>query len=179
MTLPQVESYVERLRRELARQFVVDPRIIDEVRGHLVDAVEHGHEQGDLLTAQEQAIQRFGSPERVAAAFVADRTRMLHRYLLVAASIAGIAIAYVDAQPTWDDTGITAGAMAFVAAALGLLGPRRPWLWALVVGLWIPAYALVRNPATSTVTMLLVLIFPLAGAYLGRVARGIVTAAWS
>lgn len=173
MTPPQVETYVQRLRRELRRHFIDDPRIIDEVRGHLVDAIERARDQEDSPAAQEQAIRRFGSPEIVAAAFATDRTRILHRCLLAAASLAGIAIAYIDARPTWDDTGITAGAMALAAAALGLLGPQRPWLWALAVGIWIPAYALVRTPAPGTVAMLLVLIFPFAGAYLGRVARSV------
>ena len=175
MTPPQVASYMERLRRELRRHFIADPRILDEVRGHLVDAVERAREQEDTSAAGEQAIERFGSPELVAAAFVADRTRILHRCLLVAASLAGIAIAYVDARPTWDDAGMTAGAMALVAAALGLLGPDRPWRWALAVGLWIPAYALVRRPTLGSVAMLVVLVFPLAGAFLGRVVRGALT----
>src|SRR5437764_763832 len=106
MTPPQVESYVQRLRRELRRHFIADPRIIDEVRGHLVDAMERAREEGDSLAAEEQAIERFGPPELVAAAFVADRTRILHRWLLAAAILAGMAIAYVDARPTWDDAGM-------------------------------------------------------------------------
>lgn len=175
MTPPQVESYVQRLRRELRRHFIADPRIIDEVRGHLVDAVDRAHEQEDSVAAEEQAIERFGSPELVAAAFVADRTRILHRYLLVAASLAGIAIAYVDTRPTWDDAGMTAGAMALAAAAFGLLGPERPWRWALAVGVWIPTYTMVRTPVPGSIVMLVVLIFPLAGAYLGRVARSALT----
>ncbi len=44
------------------------------------------------------------------------------------------------------------------------------------MGVWIPAYALVRTPAFGSIAMLVVLIFPLAGAYLGRVTRGVLTA---
>jgi hypothetical protein len=179
MTLPQVESYVQRLRRELRRHFIADPRLIDEVRDHLVDAVDRAGEREDSLAAEEQAIERFGSPELVAAAFVADRTRILHRCLLVAAILAGLAIAYVDTRPTWDDAGLTAGAMALAAAALGLLGPERPWLWALAVGVWIPTYALVRTPAPGSIARLVVLIFPLAGAYLGRAVRSALSVVWS
>ena len=179
MTLPHVESYVLRLRRELRRHFIADPRILDEVRGLLVDAVERSHEQENPHAAEARAIERFGSPELVAAAFVADRTRILHRCLLVMATLAGIAIALVDARPTWDDAGITAGAMAIVAAALGVVGPQRPWLWGLAVGMWIPTYAFVRAPALGTVAMLLVLIFPLAGAYVGRVTRGLLMVVFS
>jgi hypothetical protein len=67
--------------------------------------------------------------------------------------------------------------MALVAAVLGLLGPQRPWLWAIAVGAWIPAYAMVRTPTVSTAAMLVVVLFPLAGAYVGRVARGLMMAA--
>jgi hypothetical protein len=172
MTSPQVEAYVQRLRRELRRHFIADLRIVDEVREHLVDAVERARAEDDSFAAEALAIERFGSPELVAAAFVADRTRILHRCLLVVAILAGIAIAYIDARPRWDDTGMTAGAMALVAATLGSLGPERPWRWTLAVGLWIPAYALVRTPGLGSIAMLVVLIFPLAGAYLGRTARG-------
>ena len=175
MTLSRVDAYLQRLRRELLGQFIADPRIIEEVRGHLVDAVERAQAHEDSDTAELQAIERFGSPELVAAAFVAGRTRPLHRRLLVTAVVAGMAIARVDALPSWDDTGITAGALAAVAAVLALLGPQRPWLWTLAVGIWIPTYALVSRPDLGTVAMFLVLVFPLAGAYVGRITRGYLT----
>jgi len=41
--------------------------------------------------------------------------------------LAGLAIAWMDTRPGWDDTGITAGALA-LCAALGALGGLRPWL---------------------------------------------------
>ena len=176
MTPTDVESYVQQLSRELRKRFVAGGRIVDEVRGHLVDAVERAREQGaSFAAAEEQAIQRFGAPELVAAAFAADRTRILDRCLVAAASLAGVAIAYVDSGATWDDTGLTAGAMTLVAAALGLLGPERPWLWALALGIWIPSYALMRAPSPASLAMLVVLVFPFAGAYLGRIARRLVT----
>ena len=172
----RVESYVLRLSRELRKRFVDDGRLIEEVREHLSDAVERAREQGaSLAAAEEQAIQRFGAPELVASAFAADRMRTLHRCLLATASLVGVAIAYVDTRPTWDDAGITAGAMMLVAAALGFLGPLRPWKWALAVGIWIPSYAFVRAPAHGSVAMLLILIFPFVGAYLGRLARRLIT----
>jgi len=108
MTPSPIDSYLERLRRELQRHFIVDSRIIQEVRDHFADALDGGHHQDRSLAAEARAIERFGSPELVAAAFVADRTRNLHRSLLVAATVAGIAIAFVDARATWDDAGITA-----------------------------------------------------------------------
>jgi hypothetical protein len=167
-----VESYVTRLEQELGKQFVTDRGIIDEVRDHLADAVERGLQQGCSATAAEnEAIERFGTPETVARAFAADRFRKVHRWLLVTAIAMGVAIAYVDARPTWDDTGITAGAMMLVAGILGLIGPRRAWAWALAVGIWIPAYGVVRAPSLGTFAMLIVLVFPFVGAYVGMGLR--------
>ncbi len=59
--------------------------------------------------------------------------------LVPAAALVGLGVAYVDSRPTWDDTGITAGVLLIAAAAAAALAGRRPWLWALLVGVWTPA----------------------------------------
>jgi hypothetical protein len=172
MSPVDVASYVRQLDRELRRRFVRDTDILEEVRAHLADAVESEQQQGHPpADAQTAAITRFGSATTVAAAYAADRSRLLYRGLLVVAIACGIAIAYVDSRPTWDDTGVTAGAMMLVAGILGLLGPRRPWLWAFLVGIGIPAYAIARAPSLGSLAMLLVLLFPLVGAYAGVAVR--------
>jgi hypothetical protein len=165
-----IDAYLQRLSEELHRRFITDALIIDEVRGHLTDAVEAARSRG-VDDAEYCAIELFGAPEVVGAAFAADRTRALHRILLIGACVAGLAVAYVDSRPTWDDAGVTAGTMFLLATVLGLLGPQRPWLWGLMVGLGVPGYALVRNPAGSALTLFAVLMFPFAGAYLGRGIR--------
>ena len=170
--MTRVDAYLRSLSVELRKRFVTDAQIIDEVGGHLADAVEAARQQGaDHDDAQRRAIAHFGAPEVIGAAFAADRTWARHRVLLVLASFAGVAVAYVDSRPTWDDTGVTAGAMFLFAAVLGLLGPQRPWLWALTVGAGVPAYAVLRKPAVGTLMLLAVLVFPFAGAYLGRIVR--------
>ena len=58
--------------------------------------------------------------------------------LALAALGLGLGIALVDASPGWDDTGISAAALVVVCFILGAVSPRRPWLWAVAVGLWIP-----------------------------------------
>jgi hypothetical protein len=167
-----VESYVRQLDRELRKRFVLDADILEEVHGHLTDAVERGAQRGHSFpSAQAAAIERFGAPALVAAAYAADRSRGLYRCLFIAAIAFGVAIAYVDSRPAWDDTGITAGTMMLVAGVLGLLGPRRPWTWALLIGIWIPAYAVARAPSAGTLAMVLVLAFPFAGAYGGMALR--------
>lgn len=176
MTHVEVESYLRRLQRELGLRFVVDARVLEEVRDHLDDAIERARSEGaDDETACRDVIERFGSPAVVAEAFAAGRTVVLHRWLLLVAVVVGIAIAWVDSRPTWDDTGVTAGAMTLAAGVLGLMGPRRPWAWALGVGIWIPAYAISRAPSLSVLAMLAVLAFPFAGAYLGMTLRRVIT----
>ena len=94
--------------------------------------------------------------------------------LLAIALCAGATIAYVDSRPTWDDAGVTAFALLASAAILGIVGPERPWLWALAIGLWTPAHALMTHPVVSSLLMLIVLVFPLAGAYAGVLCRRLV-----
>jgi hypothetical protein len=165
-------GYVRQLDRELRRRFARDDDFLEEVRAHLEDASDRGQRTGlPRDEAEALAVQQFGPPALVAAAHAANRYRLMHRGLSIAAVTLGVAIAWVDARPTWDDTGITAGMMLLCATLLGMLGPRRPWLWALLTGIWIPAYAMIRAPGVGKLAMLLVLIFPLAGAYLGRAVR--------
>jgi len=72
--------------------------------------------------------------------------RILETLLLFAAITIGLAIAWLDSGPHWDDAGITAGILLVSAGALGVAGSRRPWLWALGVGIWIPAAMVARAP---------------------------------
>ena len=62
----------------------------------------------------------------------------MHKVLLALALGLGGLITYVDTRPNWDDTGVTAMAIFLSCGLLGAVGPRRPWLWALAVGIWIP-----------------------------------------
>jgi hypothetical protein len=56
-----------------------------------------------------------------------------------------------------------------VSGVFGMLYPARPWLWALAVGTWIPAFGIVTE---FNYASLLALMFPLAGAYAGAVVAG-------
>jgi hypothetical protein len=94
----------------------------------------------------------------------------VQKILFVVALGLGLAIAYVDSRPNWDDTGVTAAAILLTCGMLGALGPKQPWLWALAVGLWIPllGIALSRNYGS-----LLALAVAFAGAYAGMALRKI------
>jgi len=97
-----------------------------------------------------------------------DKGPWLQRILFVVALAMGGLVTYVDSRPTWDDTGVTAAALLCMAGVLGFLGPARPWLWALALGVWIPLLGVARgqNFATS-----LALVVAFVGAYVGAAIR--------
>ena len=95
----------------------------------------------------------------------------MQKGLLAIALASGLLIAYVDSRPTWDDTGITVFALLVTSGIIGLLVQRRPWLYALAIGLWIPLWGVIQ---AQNVSMLLVLLFPFAGVYAGWALRLVV-----
>ena len=165
-------TYLRQLDCELRRRFVRDAALLEEARAHLEDAVERGIGEGlDSEAARARAVARFGSPAVVARAWADDRFHWLHRGLFLTAAALGFAIAWLDARPTWDDTGVTAGLLLLAAALLGFLGPRRAWRWAFLVGAWIPLHAMIRAPGAGALLMFVVLLFPLTGASVGVLLR--------
>lgn len=96
------------------------------------------------------------------------KIRPLNIGLAVLAIIAGLAIAWADSRPTWDDTGLTAAAVflasAFFAAALR----RQPWLWALAIGVWVPLFGILGSGSAGSLIALAIAFF---GAYAGALAR--------
>jgi hypothetical protein len=81
--------------------------------------------------------------------------------LLVLATIYGLLIAYVDFRPTWDDTGITLLALLVI---IGLFNKKRPWLFALAIGVWIPLWGILT---THDIRFFLSLVLPFIGVYAG------------
>ena len=58
----QVARYLDGVQRLLRARGVSNPRFLDEVREHLVDAVDAGLQRGLPLTAaEEDAVARFGA----------------------------------------------------------------------------------------------------------------------
>jgi hypothetical protein len=102
----------------------------------------------------------------------ASACRGMDAALLVLALALGLGIAWIDSRPHWDDTGITAGLLFLSAAAVTLVAPRCPWLLGLLVGFGV--FAELARPAIAThqfsfsmatLGPLVVLLFPMAGAY--------------
>jgi hypothetical protein len=82
--------------------------------------------------------------------------------------VLGGLITYVDSRPNWDDTGVTAMAILVATGVLGFVDPSRPWLWAVAVGLWIPALGIVQSQNYGS---LLALLIAFVGAYAGMALR--------
>jgi hypothetical protein len=89
--------------------------------------------------------------------------------LLVVATAAGLAIAWIDTRPTWDDTGVTTLLLVVSAALVAAASGRRPWLWGLLIGVWIP---LVEIPAGGSQGSFLATVFALVGAFFGSSIAG-------
>ena len=85
----------------------------------------------------------------------------------------GLLIAWVDSRPGWDDTGIIVGMILLVCAGLGMAMPQRAWLWALLVGGWIPLVGIVLH---QNYAALIALIIAFIGAYLGFAGRKVIAA---
>lgn len=173
-----VANYLAALDKELRRQGVPSGRFMEETRGHLADAVEAARARGlSQEEAEREAVARYGDAPMVAAKFASQKNRTLHWILLGVAIALGMAIAWMDSRPHWDDDGITAGCLLLSAGLLGLIGPRRPWLWALGIGLWVPLYLFVDKPTLgSALGGCVILAFPMAGAYAGMAVRRVIAA---
>lgn len=97
MTSEQLEMYLNRLGRALRTRGVLDARIVEEARAHLVDAVEEGLQRGlPLDAAEREALARFGAPDTVAAHFASERDQRMNRILGVMCSFTVLATGYLS-----------------------------------------------------------------------------------
>ena len=172
----QIQTYLRKLKRHLWVSGLADQNDLVEIESHLLEAVETGMNRGlSAEEAERQALERFGNVRTIVSAFEKERINLVQKILFVLAILTGLFIAFVDSRPTWDDTGITAGAMLLSSGLLTLLGYRRPWLIALAIGLWTPVYEtyLSHNFRFPGVILFptLVLLIPMIGAYAGWAVR--------
>ena len=165
----RIQTYLRTLEHKLWLRGSSTPEIMAEIESHLLEAVEAGLHQGlNMDESEQQALERFGSIKVVANTFETERMDLMQNILLSIAVLSGLFFAYVDSRPTWDDTGILAGGLLLMSGLLTLLGHRKPWLIALAVGLWIPLHDIYLS---HDFLLLLVLLFPLVGAYGGWIVR--------
>jgi hypothetical protein len=84
----------------------------------------------------------------------------------------GLAVGYLDSRPSWDDTGITAASLFAASAVSAGLSGRRPWLWALLVGAWVPILEIGGGAWPASLAALPIAGLGAAAGYvLGRAAR--------
>ena len=77
--------------------------------------------------------------------------------VLIIVSVAiGVVVGYVDSQPSWDDTGITVALLLLTSAMAAGLSGRRPWLWALLIGIWPPLFEIGGPAGLWSLTAVLV-----------------------
>lgn len=172
----RIQTYLRKLERHLWIGGLADKNDLAEIESHLLESMAQGLAQGlSLEEAEHQALERFGNIRTVTASFEKERMDLVQKVLLAVAILTGLFIAFVDSRPTWDDTGITAGAMLLSSGLFTLLGYRRPWLIALAIGLWTPLYEtyLSHNFRLPGVILfpLVVLLIPTIGAYAGWAVR--------
>ncbi len=94
---------------------------------------------------------------------------------IVVAVVAGIALAYLDSQPGYDATGVTAAGLAIAALVAVLIEGSgrfvRVAALAVLVGIWIP---IIEIAAPGTYGSLLSFVFSAVGAFIGWViVRGL------
>jgi hypothetical protein len=117
-----------------------------------------------------------------------EHTWVSRAIAIAVASGLGIAIALTDrVAPFGDDSAQFTSFLWLVSSGLlGFIMPRRPWLWAVAVGPWLPAMYLVLRvlglhapiQPNSVTTSLILIPISLAvcavGAYAGALARRII-----
>jgi hypothetical protein len=94
---------------------------------------------------------------------------------IVVAVGAGLAIAYFDSRPGYDDTGVTAAGLAIAALVAVLIEGSgrvvRVAALAVLVGIWVPIFEIAPG---GTFGPLLALLFASVGAFVGWViVRGL------
>ncbi len=168
----RLQTYLRTLERQLWFRGLVDREILAEIESHLLESVEAGLRRGlSQEAAEQEALERFGSVSVIVRTFEKERKNVMQKILLAVAVLTGLFIAYVDSRPTWDDTGMTVGAILLASGLLTLIGHRRPWLIALAIGLWMPVYETYLSQDFRLPGVILLPFFVLfvsfAGAYAG------------
>jgi hypothetical protein len=165
----RIQVYLRSLEWQLWLRGLSDRDTLAEIESHLLESVDQGLRQGlSREEAELAALKRFGSTRLVSSTFIGERMHLMQKVLLGIAFLSGLFITYVDSRPTWDDTGITAGAILLVCGLIALIGYQRPWLLALAVGAWIPLYGILASHNFGAIIALLIAFI---GSYAGWVAN--------
>jgi hypothetical protein len=89
--------------------------------------------------------------------------------LIIIALGLGVCIGWIDSRPSWNDTGITAIIVFGVTALLGLTFPKRAWIWAILISIWIPIWnILLRSNYESLIAVAIALVGAYGGAFFNK-----------
>lgn len=101
------------------------------------------------------------------------------RFYYLLAAISGAAAGWLDIKVS--DLLLTAMVVLAANILLGILSPRRPWRWVLIVGVFVPVvewlayYFLAQKPDRAQIYESFLAFVPgIAGAYGGAMGRGVV-----
>lgn len=169
MTTAAIDAYLSELAVGLRLYPGRPTDIVDEVRDHLLEAMERGQTEGLTPNASEQrAVEALGDPRDLARRLVTDKAWLRTRFMLPIALLLGLVMAIIDNQPDWDDTGVSAFAIVCVTGLMSLFEPTRPWLWAAAIGGWFPLIAISLHGNYGAVLALLI---AFGAAYAGSASR--------
>jgi hypothetical protein len=101
---------------------------------------------------------------------------MRNKIFIAVALVLGLLLTFIDSRPNWDDTSIIAIALIFSGIVIGVFILRRPWLCALLLGIWIPLWGIIVSRNFGS---LLALVFAFAGVYIGWLSHLMITKARS
>ncbi len=110
----------------------------------------------------------MNQPDPVAASPQHTRRGLAPRDELLLATIAavtGLGIAWLDSRPGNDATGVTVVLLLSAAFAVAAASGRRPWLWAILVGIWVPLFELGGSSGPASLAALVVSIIGAAAGY--------------
>lgn len=112
-----------------------------------------------LVSQPEPAGRRDATPRRG----LGPRDELV---LTSIATFMGLGIAWLDSRPGNDATGVTVVLLLLGAMAVAAASGRRPWLWAVQVGVWVPLFEIGGPAGIASLAALVVSIIGAAIGYL-------------
>ena len=92
-------------------------------------------------------------------------SRPADRLLVPVAIVLGLGVAWLDSRPGNDATGVTVVLLLTGALAVAAVSGRRPWLWAVLVGIWTPLSELSGAAGLASLAALVVAAVGAAAGY--------------
>lgn len=102
-----------------------------------------------------------------------DKSTLRLAALVLTACAIGCGIGYIDSRPTWDDAGVTAGALLMSGVVVGAVMPRWAWLSGLALG--VPVFIInvaLHGNYGSALAIVVALVGAAVGALSGRLFLG-------